>query len=146
MPAKQKTAKLKTAKVTKTGARATHVAHEHVEGVGIWNLSVLIVPDGDFWFAQGLEINYGAQGDSVEGARENFQNGLLATICQHLRMHGDIDHLLRFAPRDILVEAAKNKSLISRFTQVSLHEIADVPVQQALPFDGIDYRVLQSAA
>jgi hypothetical protein len=46
----------------------------------------------------------------------------------------------------ILVIAAKQKSLIQRFTLVSFHEIADSQVQQALPFDGIDYRVLQQAA
>ena len=138
--------KTKTAKVTKSGAKVAHVAVKDIEGVAIWNLSVLIVPDGDFWFAQGLEINYGAQGTSVEDAQTNFQEGLLATICQHLKVHGNIERLLKFAPSDILVEAAKNKSLIQRFAQVSFHEIADSHVQGLLPFDGIDYRVLQQAA
>jgi len=131
---------------TKSGARAAHVVHKHIDGVAIWNLSVLIVPDGDFWFAQGLEIDYGAQGDNPEDARNNFQQGLLATICQHLRMHGNIQRLLKFAPNSILVEAAQNKSHIQRFSQVSLHDIADALTQRALPFDGIDYRVLQIAA
>jgi hypothetical protein len=71
---------------------------------------------------------------------------LLATICQHLRMHGNIEKLLKFAPSKVLVEAAKNKSRLQRFTQVSIHEIATGPVQQALPFDGIDYRVVQMMA
>lgn len=148
MATKAKTPKVTTkiVKMTGTGAKAAQFAHKNVEGVGIWNLSVLIVPDGDFWFAQSLEINYGAQGDSPEEAQENFQAGLLATICQHLRMHGNIERLLKFAPSNILVEAAKNKARIKRFSQVSIHEIAGGPVQQALPFDGIDYRVLQAAA
>lgn len=136
----------KTMKVTKTGAKAAHVAVKNVEGIAIWNLSVLIVPDGDFWFAQGLEINYGAQGDSIKDAQNNFQEGLMATLCQHLKMHGHIEKLLKFAPSHILIEAAKNKPLINRFTHVSFHEIANAQLQQVLPFDGIDYRVLQQAA
>jgi hypothetical protein len=138
--------KVKTLKSTKTGAAVAHATDQDVERVAVWNLSVLIVPDGKFWFAQGLEIDYGAQGDSVEDAQENFQAGLLATIHQHLKVHGHIEKLLKFAPSSILRQAAKNKSLIQRFTQVSLHEIADEKVQQALPFDGIDYRVLHQAA
>jgi hypothetical protein len=138
--------KTKLRATTKSGAKAAHVANKNVEGVAIWNLSVLIVPDEDFWFAQGLEIDYGAQGDTPEDAQVNFQAGLLATVCQHLRVHGNIERLLKFAPSEILIEAAKNKPLIKRFTQVSIHEIADAAVQQALPFDGIDYRVLQAVA
>src|SRR6266498_1658282 len=86
MATKAKKVTAKTLKVTHSGAKAAHLAHEDIEGVGIWNLSVLIVPDGEFWFAQGLEINYGTQGDSPADAQSNFQNGLLATISQHLRM------------------------------------------------------------
>lgn len=138
--------KTKMVGMTKSGAKAAHIAVENVHGVAIWNLSVLIVPDGKFWFAQGLEINYGAQGDSVEDAKHNFEEGLIATVNQHIAVHGDIKRLLKFAPSEILQEAAESKSLIKRFTQVSLHEIMTPEVQQALPFDGIDYRVLQQVA
>jgi hypothetical protein len=61
-------------------------------------------------------------------------------------VHGHIEKLLKFAPSRVLVEAAKNKSLRKRFGQVSFHDIADVNVQEALPFSGIDYRVLRQAA
>src|SRR5688500_10757407 len=125
--------KAKTLKSTKTGARAAHLAGQKMQRVAIWNLSVLIIPDGDIWFAQGMEINYGAQGDSPEDAQANFQAGLLATICQHLRVHGHIEKLLRFAPSEILLKAAKRKPSIQRLDHVSFHEIADVRVQQALP-------------
>lgn len=130
----------------KTGALHVQQEDKGHEAVAIWNLSVLIVPDGKFWFAQGLEINYGAQGDSEEDAKVNFQAGLLATICQHLRVHGNIERLLDFAPSSVLLEAAKNKSLIKRFAQVSFHDIVDSNVQDAIPFNGIDYRVLRQAA
>ena len=125
--------------------KAVHLEDEDGQAVAIWNLSVLIVPDEEFWFAQGIEINYGAQGDSEEDAKSNFEAGLLDTICLHLRVHGHIKNLLKFAPSRVLVGAAKNKSLIQRFAQVSFHDIADVNVQQALPFSGIEYRVLRAA-
>jgi len=143
-------AKIKTKLQAKAGkTAAVHIQHETgaVEAVAIWNLSVLIVPDEQHWFAQGLEINYGAQGDTVEEAKENFQAGLLATIQQHLRMYGNIEKILTFAPSSILKEAAQNKNSIKRFATVSFHEVLhDHSAQQAIPFDGIDYRVLLAAA
>jgi hypothetical protein len=134
-----------TKAVASTGAAAIQLESHDSGAVAIWNLSVLIVPDGDHWFAQGLEINYGAQGDTVQEAKENFQLGLLATIHQHLRIHGDINRILKFAPSEILKEAAQHKANIKKFAQVSFYEILDRGSQTAIPFDGIDYRVLQAA-
>ena len=124
--------------------RAIHLEDNGHSAVMVWNLSVLIVPDDKFWFAQGLEINYGAQGDSIEEAQENFQEGLLATINQHLRMHGNIEKLLTFAPSEILKEAAQHKASIKSFGQVSFHEVLDDEAQQSIPFTGINYRVLEA--
>ena len=140
------TIKAKMVGMTKSGAKAAHLADQNVHGVAIWNLSVLIVPDGKFWFAQGLEINYGAQGDTVEEAKENFQNGLLATINKHLEVYGSIDKILKFAPSEILKEAAQHKASIKRFAQVSFYEILGESAQLSMPFDGIDFRVLGAAA
>jgi hypothetical protein len=127
---------------------AVHVSDQEEEhhAVVLWNLSVLIVPDGDFWFAQGLEINYGAQGDTVEAAQMNFQDGLKATIQQHLRVHGNIERILKFAPSEILKEAAQHKNSIKPLVQVSFHEVLGPDAEKAVPFDGISYRVLQAAA
>lgn len=125
---------------------AVHLEDKETAAVAIWNLSVLIVPDDKFWFAQGLEINYGAQGDTPKDAQDNFQQGLLATIEQHLRVHGHIKKLLKFAPSEILQEAAEHKSSIKLFAQVSFHEILDAKSQMKVPFDRIDYRVLGRAA
>lgn len=142
-------AKVRTNLAAKAGnTAAAHVQHEDGEhsAVAIWNLSVLIVPDENFWFAQGLEINYGAQGDSEEDARKNFEQGFLATVHQHLKVHGNIERLLKFAPSQILREAARNKAAINKYYHVSFHEIADKKTQEALPFDGIEYRVIRHAA
>jgi len=132
-------------------AKDAHALHLQDEddahaAVAIWNLSVLIVPDEEHWFAQGLEINYGAQGDTEKEAQENFQRGLLATIHLHLKVHGSIERILTFAPSQILREAADNKDRIAQFDQVSFHEILDATAQKSIPFDGISYRVLKAAA
>jgi len=111
--------------------------------VAIWNLSVLIVPGEGRWFAQGIEINYGAQGDTVKDAQEHFQRGLLLTINQHLRMYGNVERMVKFASSEILKEAAQKGCSISRLSRVSFHEILDdAKAREAVPFDGIDYRVL----
>ena len=133
-------------KATGGGAGALHLEHEGSEAVAIWNLSVLIKPDEQFWFAQALEINYGAQGDTPEEAKENFQRGLLATIDLHLRVYGHIKKLLKFAPTRVLQEAAKQKFSIRQFMHVSFHDITTEEVQRELPFNGIDYRVMRQAA
>jgi hypothetical protein len=116
-------------KATGGGAGALHLEHEGSEAVAIWNLSVLIKPDEQFWFAQALEINY-----------------VLATIDLHLRVYGHIKKLLKFAPTRVLQEAAKQKFSIRQFMHVSFHDITTEEVQRELPFNGIDYRVMRQAA
>jgi hypothetical protein len=144
MPAKP-TTKIKKTKSGAVAIQASHADGQH-HAVVIWNLSVLIVPDEKYWFAQGLEINYGAQGDTIEDAQKHFQDGLAKTIKQHLRVHGGIDKLLKFAPSAILKEAALHKALIQPFAQVSFHEVLDAKSMKSFPFDGIDFRVLHQAA
>ena len=70
--------------------------------VGILNLRVAIVQDGRFWFAQGLDIDYGAQGSSLDDVTEQFESGLVATIhrrhSEHLKIYGTIENVLQVAP------------------------------------------------
>ncbi len=130
-------------KTTKTGAIAVEASLKSHKVVGIGNLRVLIVPDGKFWFAHGLEIDYGAQGDSVDDAKRNFQEGLLKTIEMHLKVNGNIDELLTFAPSSVLREASKKKNSIELYMHVSAHEISE-EFEQNFLFAGIDY--LKAAA
>ena len=114
-------------------AAGTHV-------VGIGNLRVIIVPDGDFWFAQGLEIDYAAQGSTVENARKQFEDGLTATVEEHLRVHGNIEKLLEVAPTEVWKDLLLNTSAIcNRYSQVSVHKL----IREVLPFQGIDYLELR---
>lgn len=119
-----------------SSAMAVHVAGGEHHVVGIGNLRVLIAPDGKYWTAQGLEIDYIAQGESIDDAKKQFEDGLAATIQQHLRVYGDIERLLAPAPPEIWKDAFDPKTIPNRFSQVTVHEI----IREALPFfEGIDY-------
>lgn len=43
-------------------------------------VTTITVPDGEFFFTQGVEIDYGAQGDTQKQALNNFREGILATL------------------------------------------------------------------
>ena len=107
--------------------------------VGIANIRVLLKEDGPFWIAQGVEIDYFAQGESLEEAQKNFGLGLASTVRLYLKHHQSIEPMLKWAPVEVY------KSLMDgaeyRFTQVSLHEIApeqDLEIAD-LPFNGIAF-------
>lgn len=113
----------------------------HVVGIG--DLRVVIVPDGDSWFAQGLEIDYAAQGSSVEDVKKRFEDGLVATIQEHLRIYGDIERILKVSPTevwsDILLSAGASPK---RLTVVSVYRVEKKSLPKEMsrfPFDGINY-------
>ena len=124
-------------------AVAFHAKHKdglhHIVGIG--NLRVVLVPDGDVWFAQGLEIDYAAQGANEEDAKRQFENGLTSTIQEHLRVHGTINKLLKIAPQSVWHELLYDPSAHYKlYTQVTGHEI------ESLPFAGIQYIAMGTAA
>ena len=127
------------------GTKALQSEHQNKDRVAIFDLSVLIVPDGKFWFAQGLQIDYCAQGNTIEEAKRNFEDGLESTIDLNVRMYGDIRNLLIPAPSEVLQEALQNKASIRVYSQVSVHETG-TRWQTQLPFDTISYLVAKEAA
>lgn len=138
---KKKSKKTRIAQsVTSTGAHAVHasddVGHHFVD---IGNIRVFIVRDGDYWFAQGLEIDYSAQGKTVEAAKKSFQRGLLLTIQAHLRAYGGIDRLLQFSPPQVLLEFLHCGNRF-RYSHTSVHFTKlTKQVQQQLPYSGISF-------
>ena len=76
----------------------TNDGKNHVVGIG--NLRAVIVQDNAHWFAQGLEIDYAAEGSSLDDVKKQFEDGLLATVEQHLKTYGGIEHLLCVAPSE----------------------------------------------
>jgi hypothetical protein len=142
-----KTKKIKGTKaVASTGTKTLHLESHDSEhhAVGIWNLHVMLFQEGKFWVAQGVEIDYVVQGDSIEEAKKNFEVGLEATIDLNLRMYGHINGLLIFAPNELLQEAAKNKGSLKVYSQVTTHYMS-IASQRALPFDGIRYLVAKAS-
>ena len=112
MSMKRRTVGKVATKAKKTGKESsggTAVAHAtHIDGkqhaIAVMNLHVLIVPDGKFWFAQALEIDYAVQGTSVADAKKQFETGFRATIYQNLKIFGHIGNMLRVAPNDVWQE------------------------------------------
>ncbi|HEY5328832.1 MAG TPA: hypothetical protein VIJ79_03025 [Acidobacteriaceae bacterium] len=126
-------------KSTKSGAAAIHGhdGSDHIVGIG--NLRVIICQDGEQWFAQGLEIDYAADGASFEAVKENFESGLRGTIDLHLKAYGNLDNLLKIAPQSAWTELLKDGTGM-KYTQVSLHTVFErenMPIQ--FPFATIDY-------
>ncbi len=61
----------------------------------IGKLRVYIVPDEGSWYAQGLEVDYGAQGETPEEAISNFVRGLKETFKQNINNRGNIFGVLK---------------------------------------------------
>jgi predicted RNase H-like HicB family nuclease len=137
----------RTKAVATTGAAAFHLSspdgEHHAIAIGIWNLHVLLAQDGEFWVAQSVEIDYVVQGNSIEEAKKNFENGLEATIDLNLRMYGNIEGLL-MSRNEVLQEAARNKRSLKLYWQVTMHDMG-VKSKQALPFDGISFLVAKES-
>ena len=113
---------------------AIHLSGNGDHVVGIGDLRVFIVQDGDYWCAQGLEIDYVAQGASIEEAKKAFTDGLTATIHANIETHGTIKNVLKIAPPEIWQEIYDIEVLPHVYSQVSVHEI-----EWELPFRGIQY-------
>lgn len=125
---------------------ALHGSDSHgSHAVGMWALHVVIVPDGKFWFAQGLEIDYATQGETLEDAKQKFESGLAATIHEHLKVYGQLRNLLRVAPQDAWDWAFSASASSHEFSQVSLQQLADAG-DFPLPFRGIQFIAGREAA
>ena len=133
---------------------ATFVAHlegesnADVHAVLVGSLRVVIIEDEDHWFAQGLEIDYAASGLDMDDVKDRFQQGLAATIHEHLRMYGTVEPLLKVAPQeawDLLFTADTHH----RLTCASLHAfdsaVEDARHQRKLSFPFSRIAFLQPA-
>lgn len=110
-------------------AKAAHAAVKTPQGgdhvVSIGNLRVMICQDSERdWYAQGLEIDYLAQGDTLDEVQEAFCDGLAWTVEEHLKSYGDITRLLRPAPQDVWAEFfAKAEKGTIKLSQISVHSL-----------------------
>jgi hypothetical protein len=120
---------------TNSGALALQVASgDGRHFVDLQNIRVAIYPSGKSWIAQGFEIDYVAQGGDVDSVKKALENGLEATIHQHVKVYGHIKHLLRFAPvhvrLDVLDRVFQNpEAMTPTYSQVSVHNCPPVKIE-----------------
>lgn len=89
------------------GTKAFHARSGDIHVVGVSALRVLILQDGENWFAQGLEIDYAASGTSKDDVKSKFEKGLCDTVSEHLLLHGTIEKFLKVAPQEAWSEYYK---------------------------------------
>jgi hypothetical protein len=134
-----KTKKKKNEPATAIHGRSKDGVHHFV---GLGNIRVIIVPDGDAYFAQAIEIDYAAQGATVKEVKKHFEVGLESTIEQHLRIYGTIKELLKPAPVEAWLELLPEKNAQhNKYWHISEHTIES----NALPYQGIQYLVAEAA-
>jgi hypothetical protein len=135
--------KAKKAETTNNTAQTSKLVVDHRTNdagdheIMIGNLRVVLVPDGGMWFAQGLEIDYAAQGTNIDDAKKCFESGLTSTVEQHLKVYGSISKLLTSAPDEIWKELLFARGAVR-------HSYSNVTTHQ-LPFERIDYIERQCA-
>lgn len=101
------------------------------------SLRVLITKDDGVWLAQGLDVDYAIDGESLTDVKKRFEDGLAMTISSNLRVHGSIKPLLKMAPQDVIDQWYDAKNTLRRFTHTTL--IVTPQRQNELPFDQIVY-------
>jgi muconolactone delta-isomerase len=65
-------------------------------------IHVVCVPDGKFWFGQGVELDYAAAGTTIDELKDNFVRGFKATTDVHLEEYGKLS--IRQTPAESLAE------------------------------------------
>ena len=104
-------------------AVALHAKAKHGDGhiVGLLGLRVVLIEEDGAWFAQGIDIDYLAQGDDIEDAKKQFEVGLTATVELHLKKFRGIQRLLRVAPVEVQRELDTKIGMC--YSQVTSHAI-----------------------
>jgi hypothetical protein len=95
---------------------------------------VLITADDGSWFVQGIELDYGAEAESLDRAKAVFEDGIRATARRHLNVFGHIKNMLQQAPPDIWNRLSQKANIV----QVA-QEQATVMVPEVLPFGPFTY-------
>jgi len=116
--------------------------------VGFGNLQVYVIREEDgVWFARSQEINYAAQGTSLEDVQRNFERGLTATVDEHLRVFGHIKNLLsQTSPRNVRQHLSERLPQAFRYSQLTVHALPE-KIQKAIQFQNIAYiRPLEETA
>lgn len=115
----------------KNGKGSSHV-------VGVADLRVVITCEGpEEWYAQGLDIDYLAQGTSLDGVKKAFESGLRKTVNENLKCVGSISRLLAPAPQDVWESYYHN---VHFFSQVTTHEFKEVSCENGVRIMSTEHR------
>jgi hypothetical protein len=121
---------------TDGGAEAVQLDGINGKCVAVFdNLRVLITKDEGSWLAQGLDVDYAIDGNSLRDVKKRFEDGLAATIEAHLRVHGTIKQLLNIAPPNVWEQWSDAKNKLRQFRHTTV--IVTPQKQTELPFDNL---------
>jgi hypothetical protein len=132
---KGRSSKIRAAKDRSPMAIHGSKGDSHIVGFG--NIKVIVCEDDGIWFAQGLDIDYAAEGTSLRNVQENFQTGLAATVRLHLQAFSTIENLLVPAPTEVWKELT-NIGKHFKFTQIKTYDFSD-EMKSQMPYSGIDF-------
>jgi hypothetical protein len=141
-------ARKKPKKRSQTTAFHAQQSDSGINVVGFGNLQVYVIQEEPgVWFARSQEINYAAQGNSLEDVQHNFERGLIATVDEHLRVFGHIKNLLSQNPRTNVRQHLSERFPQSfRYSQLTVHALPE-KLQQTIQFENIAFiRPLEETA
>lgn len=104
--------------MTKKDAPATYDA---AYLVAVLDLRVMVTDEEGYWFAQGLDVDYAAQGSSWLEVRKAFEDGLTATIDAHLKKYGHLDHFTAHKAPEEIWEEYRTANYQPRYSSISIH-------------------------
>ena|SRR5881394_713234 len=114
--------------------------------VKVEGLRVLIMRDGDHWFAQGLEIDYAAAGDSLKDVQTRFTEGLCLSITEHIRIYGNARKFAKVAPQDEWDKLLQGGAEQYDYSVVStINFPVNLPEPSELPFNSITFYAPENA-
>lgn len=100
--------------------------------IAVWNLRVWVREEDGWFFAQGLEVDYAAQGSTRDEVMQLFKDGFAATIDDHLRVYGTIEEFLRPVSAQVMMDFNARMGDAKPLCSVSIHihpvkKTADIP-------------------
>lgn len=119
---------------------AVHIGQGNRHAVVIENMRVLIVPDSaNLWFAQGIDIDYAAGGESMEEAQLSFELGLAATIKAHLEHFGSIEKIMRTPEPERWMPLITREGREFEASIKITHAIENTALNGVIPYKKITY-------
>ena len=122
---------------------AFQVKKDSTHAVGFGYIRVVLFKEDGMWIAQGLDVDYAAYAPTKQQAKKNFAIGLEGTVDLHIKIHENIENLLKRAPTEVW-QKLLGTGTEYRFSQVTFHE--DLFKTAEIPYPGILFQEPVGAA